>query len=395
MPELETVDLEGVEILSVGGPIHGVGSPPEGDHWTPEQLREIADANLDLAEEIKPPSKIGHSKSSDPAVGWLSNIRVSDDGQKLLSDIKQVPRKFADLVGRGAWRHRSVELSRVTSQKTGRTHDWAVTGLAWLGAKLPAVSTLDDVVKLYEDGDGIERRFVDVTDEKQDFAERAFDVLVELAAREAPGVSDPSSDSRPGMPKFTDEQRRKFAEATGLEAVKVTDELLGKAGLVGEQPAPVVSDAEAQEIAKTLDVEGEVTGAKLLEAAKKAAEDGDEGGGDGDEATKALERRLEAAEKTANETKEELRLEHRRAFVEAALKTGKVTPGQRETLEALYDSNAVAARKFVDEAPANDELGREYGSADEPADDEAADAQAKAYEADIARMAGVTAEDVI
>jgi hypothetical protein len=148
---LETVDLAGVEILSTGGPVHGKGSPPGGDYWTSGQLRGIADANRALAAEVRAPAKIGHG-SDQPAVGWLDNIRISGDGSKLLADVRRVPRKFADLIDAGAYRSRSVELSKVTSQRTGRTYDWVVSGLAWLGGKLPAVRTLDDVVALYHGG---------------------------------------------------------------------------------------------------------------------------------------------------------------------------------------------------------------------------------------------------
>jgi hypothetical protein len=145
--DLATVDLPGVEILSTGGPVHGIGSPPEGDYWTPEQLRAIADANRELADELSPPAKIGHS-SDGPALGRLRDVRVV--GEKLVADIKGVPRRFADLVRSGAYSSRSVELSRMTSQRTGKKFDFVVTGLAWLGDKLPAVRTLDDVHALYE-----------------------------------------------------------------------------------------------------------------------------------------------------------------------------------------------------------------------------------------------------
>lgn len=168
MAELETVDLEGVEILAVGGPVFGQGSPPGGDFWTSAELRAMAEADQELGDEIKPPAKIGHSDAqglvlnSDlapvtagemPAVGWLENLRLNDDGSKLLADIKDVPRKLAELINAKAYRTRSVELSRVTSQATGKTFEWVVTGLAWLGAKMPAVRTLDDVVALYEDAE--------------------------------------------------------------------------------------------------------------------------------------------------------------------------------------------------------------------------------------------------
>lgn len=42
-----------------------------------DDLRAIADANRELQDEISPSAKIGHGRSSEPAVGWLQNIRVS------------------------------------------------------------------------------------------------------------------------------------------------------------------------------------------------------------------------------------------------------------------------------------------------------------------------------
>ncbi|MGC9974730.1 MAG: hypothetical protein ABSC36_05000 [Gaiellaceae bacterium] len=164
---LETVDLTGVEILSTGGPIHGKGSPPEGDFFTAADLRKMAEAARELAGEITPPAKIGHSREQRlagvtdgelPATGWLSNIRTSQDGARLLADVKRVPKKLGELIRAGAYRARSVELSKVTSQKTGKSYEWVVTGLAWLGARLPAVRTLDDVVTLYEGEGAIEVR---------------------------------------------------------------------------------------------------------------------------------------------------------------------------------------------------------------------------------------------
>lgn len=148
---LETVDLDGVEILATGGPVHGRGSAPGGDTWTTEQLRELAKANADLAGELRPPAKLGHGESGDPAVGWLENIRINEDGSRLLADIKRVPRKVGELIRSGAYRGRSVELSSVTSQRTGRRFELAVSGLAFLGASLPAVRTLGDIVALYAD----------------------------------------------------------------------------------------------------------------------------------------------------------------------------------------------------------------------------------------------------
>lgn len=155
---LATVDLTGVEILAAGGPIHGRGSPAGGDHLSRDDLREVVDANKALEGELLPAAKIGHG-SDAPAVGWLENIRINSDGTKVLADVKGVPRRFADLVKAKAYRTRSVELSALTSQRDGKRYERVISGLAWLGGKMPAVRTLDDVHALYAAA-GVELRRV-------------------------------------------------------------------------------------------------------------------------------------------------------------------------------------------------------------------------------------------
>jgi hypothetical protein len=156
---LETVDLEGVEILATGGPYHGKGSPPEGDYLSDADLdRYAANTNhLHRLHELTSPNKVGHSSGQEltageflsddqlPALGWLANLRRT--GGKLVTDIKRVPAKLADLIEVGAFRPRSAELARVRGSD-GRSYD-VVSGLSWLGAKQPAIKTLRDVVALY------------------------------------------------------------------------------------------------------------------------------------------------------------------------------------------------------------------------------------------------------
>jgi len=451
VPELETVDLIGVEILSTGGPVHGVGSPPEGDFWTTDDLRAMAAADAELGDEIKPPNKLGHSDQQTllensglkppspgelPAIGWLENLRLNADGTKLLADVMSVPKTVADIITAGGYRTRSVELSKVTSQATGKVYDWVVTGLAWLGGKMPAVRTLDDVVALYHDDGVILQRVVayaageiawspdqgyyalraqvlealngpgdamidgrfwvrDIADDRalvmdyfedeetawivpftrtadgvevadrdewtraamawvetaRDYEERAL----ELQPRSAKGAPD----TRPvTAPKFTDEQRRTFAEATGLDIEKVTDELLEKAGVSSEEP---------QE--------------RNLEA---------------DERFRQLEEKATTAAETARKLEQELAEERKRSFVESVLSAGKAAPGARAEIEAMYDASPDAARKFFDSVKPNDDLSREYGSG-ELGDDDTPEAQEKrdlAEREQIARAYGLDMEEV-
>lgn len=366
---LETVDILGVEILSAGGPIHGVGSPPAGDYWSPEQLRGMADAAADLGDEVKAPAKIGH-KGGDPAVGWLENVRVNDDGSRLLADIKRVPKGLSSLIDAGAYRTRSVELSSITSQKTGRKHDWVVSGLAWLGGKMPAVRTLADVVKLYEADEDPGRKFVEITETEADVDDLRDGVadlgleLVKVYADAATARNRPPSDSSPVPGKFTEEQRRTFAEATGLEPDKVTDEMLAASAVALETEKPKADDDDP---------------ARNLEA---------------DERLRQFEEKLEASDARSRKLEEELGEERRRNFVDGVLKDGKAEPGQRETIEALYDASPEVARKHFEGVKPNDALAREYGS-DEDSDAVDDEAHERNYAADAARRFGVSAEEVV
>jgi hypothetical protein len=166
--ELETVDIPAVEILASGGPVHAIGSPPEGDFYTRDELVAMADAHRELGNEIRAPIKLGHSEVQQlaansgltagemPALGWLdsASFRVEDDEEtgvaKLLADAKAVPKKVAELMRAGAYRTRSSEIRKYASQATQKSYDWVVDGLALLGANVPAIQTLDDVYRLYE-----------------------------------------------------------------------------------------------------------------------------------------------------------------------------------------------------------------------------------------------------
>lgn len=170
MPELQTEDLTGIEILRAGGPYHGMGSPPEGDYLTVADLEESARAYRELAGEVAAPVWLGHDSEQallknsgltgadgEPAAGWVENVRVQ--GSRLVADLKKVPAKVARLLRAGAWRRCSVVYEPSYTSASGQTYRNVITGLGLLGAKLPAVSDLDDLVRLYEDDKATRRTY--------------------------------------------------------------------------------------------------------------------------------------------------------------------------------------------------------------------------------------------
>ena len=367
---LATVDLSGVEILSVGGPVHGAGSPPEGDHWAAKDLRAMADAAAALGGELRAPAKIGHSDKQAfaksgltdgemPAAGWLDNIRVNVDGSKLLADIRNVPTKLADLINAGAYRTRSVELSRVTSQKTGKTYDWAVTGLAWLGGKLPAVQTLDDWAKLYE-SDESEPQFVQL-DESAPDVEALRDAVASLGEtllNETNLEIRAGAESRHVEVTLTDEQAVEVRTTLGLDAdAEITAESLVEA-----------STARANELA--------VKDAKIAELETRKNE------------ASTLEqtvRKLEADVKVEQTRRFEL---ERETDLTAAVRAGKIDPAQLDDWQKDYDDNQAGTRRILERLKSDPDLVREFGR---DAGEDTGEQSDEEYQRDFERRHGMKA----
>ena len=144
---METVTLYGVEIFSAG--------TWNNDTYSDGDIAAMVAAFHELKDRLSPPLKLGHNdeqkilaKDGLPAAGWISNL--FQRGGKLLADIAGVPRKVADLIKTGAFRKRSAEIWwDYTDPGTGLKFPRVLCGLALLGADLPAVTCLDDILALY------------------------------------------------------------------------------------------------------------------------------------------------------------------------------------------------------------------------------------------------------
>ena len=153
MSELETVDLDGVEIFSTGV-WQGKGSADGGDKITKDTLDGWVDTFNKVGSQVKPRLRLTHNKDDSASVtkmaslGWVKNLRRK--GNSLVADIKSVPKKVSQLIdakafGRfspGVWTKMNIN---------GEVHENVFEHLALLGSELPANMSLDGfITDMYE-----------------------------------------------------------------------------------------------------------------------------------------------------------------------------------------------------------------------------------------------------
>lgn len=160
---------------------------------TIEDFDNVADAYQELKGKVLIPIKLGHDEqnileqSGLPSAGWVENIRRV--GEKLVADLMAVPDAVATLIETGGLRTRSIEAVR-NVKLAGKRYKIAITGLALLGAELPAVDSLADISALYASGAALDTlehdseaaRIICTTTEKMPSAseEHVDDLLEEL-----------------------------------------------------------------------------------------------------------------------------------------------------------------------------------------------------------------------
>jgi hypothetical protein len=376
MAELETENLDGVEILASGGPFRGSGSATGGDYYSSTDLEAIANANNELADEVRPVNKVGHSSKQrllrnsgfvdddeQPAAGWLHNFRVKDG--KLLADVKAVPKKLSQLIREGAFRTRSVELRRMVSQKTQKEYEAVVTGLAWLGAKAPAVRTLDDIHALYEDLEPDEEgvRTVDY---------HVGDAEGVIQFEEGGAVKGTRE-----MTLYPGEVVLSALDVGRIAEIEV-DRILAARNLVRPadtrvMPELTLKPEEATELAKALGVEGDadLTAEQVLAKAKELAEartpEPPKEPPEDDKTRKLSEDEYEQLRRDADSGRaaaEKLHKSERDALLVEAIKDGKMKPADREFWEKQYDEAPDRTREIVEKMNPEDRT-QVHGSDDD------------------------------
>ena len=112
-----------------------------------EDLNMMAAAFNSLKEVHKVPLKFGHNDEQpftdgQPALGWVSEVWV--DGTKLMAKFVDIPEVVYTAMQNKLYKHVSVELDMGVEHK-GSYYTWVLSGVALLGADIPAVNTLADL----------------------------------------------------------------------------------------------------------------------------------------------------------------------------------------------------------------------------------------------------------
>lgn len=141
MPDAQLVTVPGVELVKTGKWEISTGT------WTvtTEMLHSAVEA-VEAGVLRRPVLKIGHTDErfdGEPAVGYLENLRVTDDGQTLVGDYAGVPRWLADVLA-SAYPSRSVEGVNLVEHE-GVSYPLVLTGVALLGVTAPGISSLADI----------------------------------------------------------------------------------------------------------------------------------------------------------------------------------------------------------------------------------------------------------
>lgn len=118
-----------------------------GDKYTEKDLDSMV-SNFDiLKSRVKPILKIGHEdskwKDGMPSLGWATALKR--EGNKLIASFKEVPKLIYDLIKSGRYKRVSSEIYWNFKDSTGNIFNRVLSGVALLGADIPAVDNLADL----------------------------------------------------------------------------------------------------------------------------------------------------------------------------------------------------------------------------------------------------------
>lgn len=141
-----TYSISGVEVFSAG--------VWNGDEYTLDDLNEMVTAFNETNKGVRPYIKLGHDDQQEllqkdglPAAGWIERLYIQ--GNKLVADINDIPKKVYDLIQTKAYRKVSSEI--YWNLKVGeKLYKRFLGAVALLGADMPGVMNLSDILGQYK-----------------------------------------------------------------------------------------------------------------------------------------------------------------------------------------------------------------------------------------------------
>lgn len=210
---LETVSKNGVEIFSTG--VHN------GDKYTRADLEAIVSAFNELG--FEPIVKAGHEPGQEkpgmmeklfgaPSLGYVKALRVV--GDKLLADLKDIPKRFANVINAGGFKKISPEIFfDLKDEATGKIYPRVLRAIAFLGAALPAVTNLKDIEMLYRRGNGAVVKSYEFEIRKDDFMEAQTTERVSMSQASFAATEQVRAYAQENKMSFRDAARKVFAES--------------------------------------------------------------------------------------------------------------------------------------------------------------------------------------
>lgn len=267
---LETKNIEGIEIFAAG--------TWNSDIYSISDLDKMVEAYNKTKTKVKPFLKLGHNKMQSlleadglPAAGWIDNLRRV--GEKLVADFVGVPKAIYELIKAGSYRTVSSEIYW-NFALDGEKYPYLLKAVAILGADIPAVSSLKDIMSLYAKGEpamayaeGTEVKTYEIKTEDKKMEKEMKELQEKLANAEKLFTEEQTKRAayaveKEGMTASMEEMKGKCAEMTAK-----CDELQAKCDEWGKKYSEVTEAARMVEINAKIDEL--ITAKKVLPAQKE------------------------------------------------------------------------------------------------------------------------------
>ncbi len=204
-----------------------------GRHYILDDLHDIANNFKHFKDLLKPMLKLGHEEGQEeeilkygqPALGWIEDIRVDEKLGKLFGKFTDIPAIVKEALQKKLYKQKSIEID-IDVEHDGETFEHVLTGVALLGADLPAVNNLNDL-KAYMSRSTLraaKRICFTVNSETKDMSEdikKYTDEIADLKAKNAKLVADKKAYDKREADRLEAERKSKIQ----LARKTVTDKL--------------------------------------------------------------------------------------------------------------------------------------------------------------------------